>query len=86
VQDDITQIVRDYMMTFTSDHGQRVLKDMMARGYIYSTTHVEGQVTQVEQNMNEGRREAVLEILSMVYPSKGPDNVILETLLDNEAA
>lgn len=64
------QRVRDYLATFSSDHGARVLADLVVKGHVLESTLVpEAHIFA----FREGERNLVLEILRML--SLKPDQV-----------
>lgn len=57
------QRVRDYRIVFGSDEGQRVLRDLVARGWVLSgTLHENSHITA----HREGERNMVLEIMRVL--------------------
>lgn len=55
-------LIADYKQTFESDHGRRVLKDLMRKYCILTSTFVPGDSYSFA--FNEGTRCVVLSILS----------------------
>jgi len=59
-------LANDYGDTFSTPHGQRVLNDILSRGYFFNTTFTGNSAT----FRNEGKRELVLHILNALLESK----------------
>ena len=59
----LEELKKIYITTFTSESGKKVLADLERNAYIYGTTYSENS-----QNLarNEGRRQMVLHIRSMM--------------------
>ena len=59
-----------YFLTFGSESGKRVLKDIERRGYLYRTTltapHEDRPLDPAQTFANEGRRQLVIEIKAQV--------------------
>lgn len=60
----LTEIQRDYHRTFGSDHGQRVLMDIMGKCFANSTTFDPASARL--SDVNEGRRQLWLHINTML--------------------
>lgn len=58
------QLKRDYMQTFNTDSGQRVLKDLQGRCFRHTTTDQPGE----DIKINEGKRQVLLHIETMMSP------------------
>lgn len=79
IRQDQLDLHRDYKTIFSSVAGKRVLYDLMDRGYILKPTANDTKGNPIFINMNEGKRELILHILSVLKynPKK------LKELLDN---
>lgn len=64
------QLVRDYQDTFASDFGKRVLKDLMNKCKLNSTSFVRGDP--YETTFYEGNRDVILYILDMMQRQMEP--------------
>ena len=54
---------QDYRTVFTSEAGEKVLRDLMQRSFFWGTSFDSSAVTMAH---NEGRRDAILYIVNMV--------------------
>jgi hypothetical protein len=59
-------LVRDYEMTFSTPHGQRVMLDILMRGHLYETTFTGNS----RGMFLEGQRDMALYILSYFQTHK----------------
>ena len=64
------RLARDYHDTFSTDHGKRVLHNLMMRSRMGKTTFSENSH---ELAFNEGQRAAVLVILEMMHINNDPE-------------
>lgn len=71
------QRAKDYVQTFDTDAGKRVLKDLCKYAHVMHPSYTRGEPTHTA--FKEGERNVVLRILSVL--SKGPE--YLGTLMDN---
>jgi hypothetical protein len=62
-----------YGLTFDSEHGQKVLRDIIAMGHVMEPSHVPGNPD--ETSFREGERRLALYILTR-FGIKSPDNFI----------
>ncbi len=60
------QLKKDYMDTFSSEAGMKVLEDLRIRCFKYMTTWAGGDANY--SAVNEGRRQALLHIETMMLP------------------
>lgn len=60
------QLLKDYVDTFGSAHGQRVLGDILRRCFFFSSTFTGNSAT----FKNEGKREVALSILGAIQLQK----------------
>jgi hypothetical protein len=72
-----------YHLVFEGEHGEKVLRDLMAKGHVLEPTHVPGQPD--ETSFREGERRLALYILTRLGMDK-PDNfkTIVEETFKNE--
>ena len=63
----LDQLDADYVAVFSTEHGERVLRDLMSGCYFWQNTCEESTH---KTAFNEGRRNVVLEILDHVRPNK----------------
>ena len=60
----LQQRKRDFEITFRSEHGERVLKHLIRSNHILEPTF---STDPIQSAFNEGRRNAVLEIMSILH-------------------
>lgn len=72
----------DYHSVFSSIEGKRVLQDMMKTHYILQTTHVPNDP--IATSHNEGERNCVLRILSILKISPAKMQRMMEQADENE--
>jgi|TARA_R100001443_G_scaffold76228_1_gene83687 cytidylate kinase len=63
-EDQLKQLVTDYKITFGTEQGERVLRDLENRCHMFRTTNVKGDAH--ESAFMEGQRAAILFIKQMI--------------------
>ena len=64
----------DYKITFGSDQGQRVLRDLMSTFHMGRSTHIPGDPH--ESAFREGERHVLLHILYKVSERSNPEHLV----------
>ena len=64
----------DYKVTFGTDQGQRVLRDLMATFHMGTSTHITGDPH--ESAFREGERHVLLHILYKVSERSNPEHLV----------
>ena len=64
----------DYKVTFGTDQGQRVLRDLMASFHMGRSTHIQGDPH--ESAFREGERHVLLHILYKVSERSNPEHLV----------
>jgi hypothetical protein len=67
---------QDYIRTFESETGKRVIADLMKRHFVFGSTQVQGDSH--ESAFNEGRRAVILDIMSAIGTAPEEAQDILE--------
>ena len=74
VSDVQAQKREDYKITFGSEQGQRVLRDLMASFHMGRSTHIPGDSG--ESAFREGERHVVLHCLYMMAERSDPEHLV----------
>ena len=73
------QLVKDYQATFHTDFGERVMKDLMNKCRMNTTSYSRGDPH--ETSFHEGNRDVMLYILDMMQRQLDPDEYMQAAVL-----
>lgn len=69
----MNDLAQDYLRTFSTDPGRRVLEDLERRAFLHASTLAPGAVVDIHRAMvNEGARTLVLIIKDQIRRAKTP--------------
>lgn len=72
ISEEQIQLYKDYLITFTSDHGKRVLEDLEG-GYSNVNSFIQAKGDPYATVFNEGCRHVVLEIKRSMEIGENPE-------------
>lgn len=70
--------ISDYKRTFSSEQGKRVLQDLMQAHYLMRPTLRKGNDLALNMAFNEGQRNVVLRILTILETSEASLHTLLK--------